>query len=221
MALMLMLLNQLSLLSIIIGWLIMSRGSGKRLIYGIGVNDADYCVQPTVSGKQVICPYYKRWFSMLFRCYSDACHKSQPTYKDCFVCDEWLTFSVFKSWMQSKEWEGNELDKDILVVGNKCYSPSRCIFVSSKVNSLLRQGERTKNTSLMSGVDIHKATGLFRAQYKDADGRKFHIGLYGKELDAHNAYKVKKYEAIAVVSKDQCKKVKSALMSYVIPMYNN
>jgi len=115
----------------------------RKLVYGVGINDADYVVQRNetiyVNGKRTrkqvwICPYYQAWKSMLERCYSIKYQERQPTYRGCSVSEEWLTFSVFKSWMEKQEWEGMQLDKDILFEGNKLYSKETCVFVSSVVN---------------------------------------------------------------------------------------
>ena len=57
----------------------------KKLIRGVGISDADYPVRPLVSGKKVICPYYKTWTDMLRRCYSPEFHSRYPTYKGCEV----------------------------------------------------------------------------------------------------------------------------------------
>ena len=83
---------------------------------------------------------YSVWTSMLKRCYSDKCQKKQPTYKGCCVCEEWLNYSNFKKWFNDNyyEIEGEQmnLDKDILVKGNKIYSPETCVFVPKKINTL-------------------------------------------------------------------------------------
>lgn len=108
-----------------------------RTVCGVGLNDADYVVKPLVNGVRVPCPYYTRWRCMIERCYSIQVHKRQPTYSDCIVCEEWLTFSNFKAWMETQDWEGNQLDKDLLVEGNKVYGPDTCVFVSSDVNNFI------------------------------------------------------------------------------------
>lgn len=78
-----------------------------KLVYGVGINDADYPTtqREKVNGEWKItwrCLYYDRWVSMLTRCYSSKCHEKQPTYKGCSVCDEWLTFSNFRKWMEQQ-----------------------------------------------------------------------------------------------------------------------
>ena len=82
---------------------------------------------------------YKVWYSMLQRCYKE-CYINKPTYKDCTVCDEWLCFENFEKWYNENYYEVDDeimnLDKDILVKGNKIYSPETCCFVPKRINIL-------------------------------------------------------------------------------------
>ena len=122
--------------------------SGKRsIVAGVGINDADY----GIAG----CPFYNRWLGMLQRCYGKAMQRLNPSYVGCSVCDEWLRFSVFKAWMEKQDWVGMELDKDILVLGNKVYSPATCVFVTPKTNSLVEKGS-CPNPLLPRGVSVAK-----------------------------------------------------------------
>lgn len=185
---------------------------------GVGINDAWYSTTTEVNGKRVQCPYYQRWSDMLTRCYSEKYHDREPTYKGCYVCDEWLTFSNFKVWMEKQDWKGKQLDKDLLNQNNKEYSPDNCLFVSRHINSLLltrvlHRGE------FMLGVHLHKETGKFRSQCCDGKGKIIRLGLYSKELSAHNAYKKYKYALIAKIANEQSEPLKSALLNYEIPMY--
>src|SRR5690554_513591 len=103
----------------------------RKLVHGVGVNDADYVIQKWeefgyVDGKRKRklvwrCPYYGVWVRMLERCYSAKTQDRRPTYKGCSVSEEWLTFSTFKDWMKTQKWEGLQLDKDLLFEGNKVY----------------------------------------------------------------------------------------------------
>jgi hypothetical protein len=105
--------------------------SGRRPVYGVGINDADYITIYKSNGSTLTCPFYRRWKNMLSRCYDKKYLERNKTYKDCSVCKEWLTFSNFKAWMIKQDWRGNHLDKDITSQGNKVYSPNLCLFVTN------------------------------------------------------------------------------------------
>ena len=105
----------------------------QKLVCGVGINDLH---EPTkINGKTL--KFYATWFRMLNRCYSEECHARQPTYVGCSVCSEWLSLSAFKVWYDIHYRDGLALDKDILVKGNKVYSPEACSFVPGYINSLL------------------------------------------------------------------------------------
>lgn len=78
----------------------------KTLIAGIGVNDETGTVRD--------CMFYRTWRGMIKRGYSDVFKDKNKSYKDVTVCKEWHLFSNFKKWMEQQDWEGKELDKDIL-----------------------------------------------------------------------------------------------------------
>lgn len=118
----------------------------RSLLYGVGVNDADYQVSPLVSGRQIICKYYARWVNMLKRCYCLKFNKNRSNYDGYTVCEEWHTFSNFKTWMETQDWEGKELDKDLRGNGKKVYSPETCTFVTREVNLSLRRKPLDRKT---------------------------------------------------------------------------
>ena len=73
----------------------------KKLVYGIGKNDADYSVSNyNTDGKQSLCPYYSRWKNILLRIKSSKTDKKFNSYKGVEICDEWVYFSNFKKWME-------------------------------------------------------------------------------------------------------------------------
>lgn len=155
---------------------------------------------------------------MLSRCYSEKYHLKQPTYKNCCVCEEWLIFSNFRSWMEKQDWKGNHLDKDLLKQSSKVYSPDTCIFVTPKINELIKSSH-IKRGDCMMGVDFHKKSGKFRATINNVKGNKVHIGLYESEIIAHEEYKKYKYNVISKIANEQLEPLKSALLCYKIPMY--
>lgn len=112
--------------------------SGRRLVYGFGVNDSPYITNILRKGKpRRVCPYYQVWVSMLERAYYPYLHATRPTYKDVSVEEVWHSFMTFREWMARQDWEGMELDKDILIPGNKVYGPEFCVFVTRRTNALL------------------------------------------------------------------------------------
>ena len=176
----------------------------KILVFGVGNNDADYVVEKRetvgyVDGKRKqkliwICPYYRTWKSMLTRCYSAKTQNRQPTYKVCSVSTEWLSFSVFKNWMVTQDWEGLELDKDLLIKGNKVYSAETCTFVPKMVNTFVNDSRATRGEWPL-GVDWHKPTEKFRSQCSNPLTRKReNLGLFACEQEAHNAWRKRKLE---------------------------
>jgi hypothetical protein len=90
---------------------------------------------------------YSRWKGILCRCYSESTHLQSPTYKDCFVSDEWLNFQNFAKWFETNYVEGYHIDKDIKVEGNRMYGPDTCMFVSPQENV---EKASAKNYTLMN-----------------------------------------------------------------------
>lgn len=170
----------------------------KRLVCGVGINDADCVVirNQDTTGKRWTCPYYERWRSMLTRCYSESFHIRNPSYKDCFVCEEWKTFSNFKKWMQQQNWQGKQLDKDIIIPENKKYGPETCIFVSSSLNTLFRNercnrkypsGVQPSRSGFLVKIPTCSGSAVFPSRY---------IGHYSTIEEASRAYKKAKSEYI-------------------------
>lgn len=190
-----------------------SKITGKRkTVYGIGINDAPYLLQSIVDGKQVMCPFYKSWARMLERCYSEKRLLKFPTYQSCSVCEEWLTFSNFKAWMEKQDWGGMNLDKDVLISGNKQYSPYSCIFITTSVNSLLTDSA-VKRGIYPLGVCWHKATSKFIANAR-VNGKQKHLGLFATAQLAHKAWQAAKKQVIYDVALEQTDgRLRTALLS--------
>lgn len=176
----------------------------KRLIYGVGNNNADYVVDKReeagyVDGKRKrkqvwVCPYYKTWRGVLERCYSEKWQEQKPTYAGCTVAEDWLTFSNFRKWMVEQDWEGKQIDKDLLFEGNKVYSASTCVFVSPMVNTFTTDSGASRGEWLI-GVYYHKASEKFRATCSNPFTKKNeYLGLFTCEQQAHQAWLKRKLE---------------------------
>lgn len=95
---------------------------------------------------------YRMWRGILTRCNSMDFKIKCPTYKNATCCDEWLYFDNFFEWVISQEnyetLKNSDItyvpDKDILVKGNKHYSPETVCLVPQYVNTLFikRDGDR-------------------------------------------------------------------------------
>ena len=177
-----------------------------KLVQGVGINDANYSVLimerleerlPNGHQKQKLiwsCPYYNKWRGMLERCYSKKCKVKRPTYRGCSVWEEWLLFSNFRRWMILQDWEGMQLDKDILLSGNKIYSPETCVFISGKVNNFIIDSRGARGKHLL-GCSWDKYAELFKAEVNNPfKGKRVNLGRYETELEAHLAWKKRKHE---------------------------
>jgi len=166
----------------------------KKLVYGVGVNDADYQISPRVGKKRAMCKFYSVWSDMIKRCYSEKYHIKRPTYKGCSVCEEWLIFSNFRTWMIEQDWKGKELDKDLLVNGNKVYSPETCVFVDRPLNLFTTDHAKGRGDHPL-GVYVTK-NGYIIGQCSDpfSNNRNTRLGVYRTKDEAHQAWKKRKHE---------------------------
>lgn len=173
----------------------------NKLVYGVGVNDADYDVNPTIGGKQLKCSFYSKWAGMLKRCYSEKYKSRNATYNGCYVCSDWLVFSKFKLWMEKQDWQGKELDKDIINKGNYLYSPENCAFVSKLSNSFITDAGARRG-SLMIGVYMHGS--YYRASCRNPiSNRREYLGLFKSEIEAHLTWKRRKHELACKLSENE------------------
>ncbi len=180
----------------------------RRMIYGVGINDANYKVRESnnytdnngkVRQKTTwICPFYQRWKDMLVRCYSVKYQKSRPTYVGVKVCDDWLTFSKFKAWMKSQQWEGKVLDKDFLSPEDKIYSPDSCIFISPELNNFISDIKLNKG-ELPTGVNTSRTQSKEPKPYQarvcnPITGKREHLGWFETPEEAEITRLTRKHE---------------------------
>jgi len=119
---------------------------------------------------------------MLARCYGGG----HPTYLDCEVDERWWNYQVFAAWFYDNYVEGFHLDKDLLVEGNRIYSPETCLFVTPQLNTLFWKGGH--------GVRRRRG-GSFRAVIK-LKGQKVKIGTYKTVQHAARVYRATKVKEV-------------------------
>ncbi|UGO50657.1 HNH endonuclease [Bacillus phage vB_BanS_Sophrita] len=137
---------------------------------------------------------YATWREMLKRCYSPKFQKENTTYIGCIVTEEWHNFQNFAKWFDENYYEifGEqvELDKDILIKGNKVYSPETCVFVPKYINQIFTKQESTK------GYHIEKSTNKYRVVGRDVSGKRVSLGLFKEPSEALFVYKTFKEKTI-------------------------
>ncbi len=132
---------------------------------------------------------YRKWIKMMWRCRDN----NHLMYADCYVCDAWHDFQTFSKWFYEhynpetmQRWH---LDKDLLVKGNKVYSPETCCLLPHCINNIFKiTGTENK---VLPGVFKVKITGRYYANYRDT-----HLGSFKKEEDAFLIYKSEKEKYI-------------------------
>lgn len=169
---------------------------------------------------------YDTWRGMKRRCLDERFKKRCPAYKNVSCCDEWLLYENFYDWLHSQpnfdKWLNGErwhVDKDILVKGNKIYSPETCCLVPLNVNGLFSRGNTNKN-KLPIGVNPHGAG--FQASCDDLHHKKIYLGTYNtieKAFYAYKEYKESLIKQVAEIEYSQgniTEKCYKAMMSYMI-----
>jgi hypothetical protein len=191
--------------------------------YGIGyLGEGKY--KASVKGKEprsII-----TWQGMLQRCYSEYSLINHPTYDECFVCNEWLNYQNFAEWYENNYYECSDgermtLDKDILIKGNKIYSPETCVFTPIKINNLFTKCNKTRG-ELPIGVTIYK--NKFIAQCHDGYGNNKKLGRFDNVEQAFKAYKEFKETVIKNIAEEYKNEIPyilyDALCNYKVEMYD-
>ena len=147
-----------------------------RRVFGHGINDLDEPAHMYSGGKIRKCPFYETWYQMLRRAYCEKYKASRPTYEDVTVTPEWWSRRTFTEWMRGQEWQGRQLDKDILWPGNKIYAPDKCLFVPREINSLLINAAAIRG-AYPEGVTCHKSCKKLRVRIR-SNNKQISIGYF-------------------------------------------
>ena len=156
-------------------------------VYGVGVSGAKY--PPTISGRNT--KEYDLWKSMLRRCYSDGFKKKNQAYEGCKCSENFKSYEYFYEWCNKQIGfgvDGFELDKDLLIKGNKLYSEDSCVFLPHEINTVLIKCTASRGEYLI-GVYWSKKDKTFVARVNNSKGKQEHLGYFKTELEAFNAYK--------------------------------
>ena len=168
------------------------KNNNRKSVFDIGyIGYGAY--KASVNGKHTKC--YSIWRGMLQRCYYKY-RELNVSYEYVTVCEEWHNFQNFAQWFEENYVEGWELDKDLLSIDKKIYSPSSCCFIPKEINCLIKEQKETTGT-----VKV-------KDKYKSQIGKNKihnHIGTFDSLEDANKAYKEEKKKYILSVA-EQYKK---------------
>lgn len=196
-----------------------------KSILGIGIVGNKY----KINNNKKHTKEYTAWFSMLSRCFDEKYKKRRKTYENVTCCKEWLLFENFYEWLHNQsnfnEWLNGDkwaVDKDILIKGNKIYSPETCCLVPDRVNSLFLKSNKRRG-KLPIGVSRCKIDGC--TYYVLSISRKIHnhpSKYFKSPEDVFYYYKKYKEEIIKRTAQEEyadgniTKQCYEAMMNYQV-----
>jgi len=156
--------------------------------------------------KKKATPEYSRWNCMMGRCYQLA-NTDYLRYGalGAYVNESWKNFQVFAKFFRQNYHEGLDLDKDILVYGNKEYGPETCVFVPKYINNLLVHSKNVLNGFPVGVYYGKKGPNMVNPLKKPftCELDKINLGWYATPMEAHKSWQEAK-----------CKKIFSSVDRY-------
>ena len=116
-----------------------------------------------------------------------------PTYRGCVTSENFKNFQFFAGWCQEQVGfgeDGCQLDKDILIKGNKVYSEDTCVFVPKELNLVLTSRKALRGEQPI-GVSLHSRDGCYSSSIS-IDRIQRYLGKFETSEKAFLAYKKEK-----------------------------
>ncbi len=160
-------------------------------VYGVGYCGAGpYPLSHSKTGKKTNTPAYEVWLCRMKSCYGDV--KYKHLYVGATICEEWHNFQNFAKWYYKQEklyGKGGNVDKDLLHLGNKHYSPETARYIPKAVNSLF-----TGTSGKTAGVHFCNSSEKYVAQIQRGEltssgkKRQSYLGSYTTYEQAEQVY---------------------------------
>lgn len=147
-----------------------------------------------LNGKKAI--YYTSWLAMHKRCDDEKYQIKNPSYRNVKICNEWYNFQNFAKWFEDNYIEGFHLDKDILSIDFKIYSPETCCFVPVEINSLFTSCQSKRGNFRIGVSKYRKAYQVHLSK----NALQEWIGSFPTEKAAFDYYKQEKEKYIKEVA---------------------
>lgn len=164
--------------------------------------------------------YAIRWRNIIQRCYSERRLNEHPSYRGTEVCEEWKCFQNFAEWFE-KTWNPDymqdwQVDKDILIKGNKLYSVETCCLVPPEINGLFVKVNKSRGKYL---IGVIKKGKKFQARC-NIQGKTIVLGTFRTEQEAFQIYKIAKEKEIKRIANKWRGKITEecywTLMNYIV-----
>ena len=165
----------------------------RKPLYGIGVLDVDYAL----NNDKITNLAYKHWHNIFLRCYSKSYQERNPNYIGCTIDERWHKFSAFKEWFVENYRDGYVIDKDLLVCGNKVYSPDACCVIPQEINCLIVTRHR-KSGRFGKGLSI-TPKGKYIA-FITKHNKTYNLGHFNTIEEAFATYKQGKISYVREVA---------------------
>jgi hypothetical protein len=168
----------------------------RSLIYGVGENDV---MIPEFTKTRT----WRTWAGIIRRtdCRDLKWLKSHKSYEGCTLDLRWYKLSAFKEWIEQwEDYQNKEVDKDILIPGNKIYGPDTCLMVTPIVNKWFMPNPNS-SSDLPRGVskankDCKKP---YFSQIKTIFGKKENLGYFWTIEEASASYEKARKEQIQIL----------------------
>jgi len=140
-------------------------------------------------------PEYQLWTQLKQRC-NPSFWIGNPSYEGTTASSEFMNFQSFAEWCNSQIGFAShyQLDKDLLVKGNKHYSRNTCVFLPMKLNCLIRLNKYRRG-DLPIGVSWNTAKKKYQSTMK-VGGLNIFVGRFNTIEETFFAYKTAKEDCI-------------------------
>lgn len=162
------------------------------------------------NGKHTV--YYNVWMGIRKRCLNKD--RRHPSYSDCIICDEWKDFQIFAKWYDENYKEGFNIDKDILIKGNKVYSPETCCVVPKEIN-LAVMNDKNRRGKYPIGMYFDKSNNAFQARISKY-GIPTYLGSYNSTDEAFKVYKKAKEDYLKELANKYKENISEAVYNALI-----
>lgn len=169
-------------------------------------------------GNRVTTRAEAKYATMKQRCNENGLHQKQ--FQSYVGCNSgFIDFQDFAEWCQRQIGyfeNGFQLDKDLLVKGNKVYNKNTAVFIPREVNMVIVTSRLTRGAYPLG---VSKQKKKFQVNVRLYNRNKY-LGTYDTPEEAFNAYKVAKEQHIKELANKWHDKIDprayEALMNYQV-----